>query len=215
VASAAWLESTVFLNRGGRFEPVPLPAEAQFAPAFGICVGDFDGDGHEDIFLAQNFFGVQVETPRHDAGVGLWLRGDGHGKFSPLSPAESGVQIFGEQRGAALADYDGDGRIDLLVGQNARPTKLFHNRAAKPGLRVRLAGPPANPHAIGAVIRIGSGPAREVQSGSGYWSLNSPVQVMQRESNATQLIVRWPGGQSTTTEIPSDVREITVPAPKP
>ncbi|MDW8310686.1 MAG: VCBS repeat-containing protein, partial [Verrucomicrobiales bacterium] len=70
---AAWLESTVFLNRGEGFEIRSLPAEAQWAPAFGLCVGDADGDGHDDLFLAQNFFAVQPETPRYDAGRGLWL----------------------------------------------------------------------------------------------------------------------------------------------
>src|SRR5262249_13521006 len=44
-----WLETTVFLNRAGSFEPRPLPVEAQFAPAFGVAVGDLDGDGNEDI----------------------------------------------------------------------------------------------------------------------------------------------------------------------
>src|SRR6185369_16834163 len=61
---ANWLESTVFLNRGDHFEVLPLPIEAQLAPAFGVCVADFDGDGHEDIFLSQNFFASQPETPR-------------------------------------------------------------------------------------------------------------------------------------------------------
>jgi hypothetical protein len=55
VLEAAWLETTVFLNRGGRFEAVVLPGEAQFAPSFGVSVGDMDGDGHEDLFLSQNF----------------------------------------------------------------------------------------------------------------------------------------------------------------
>jgi len=49
-------EHTVFLNRGDGFEPVPFPSEAQFAPAFYVGVADFDGDGHEDIFISQNFF---------------------------------------------------------------------------------------------------------------------------------------------------------------
>ncbi|MBL9135126.1 MAG: VCBS repeat-containing protein, partial [Verrucomicrobiales bacterium] len=74
---ATWFESTVFLNRGTHFLPVPLPIEAQFSTSFGISVADFDGDGHEDLFLAQNFFGVDHETSRQDAGRGLLLLGDG------------------------------------------------------------------------------------------------------------------------------------------
>ena len=45
----------VFLNRGDHFEASELPPAAQFAPAFGTVVADFDGDGREDLFLAQNF----------------------------------------------------------------------------------------------------------------------------------------------------------------
>ena len=53
----------------------------------------------------------------------------------------SGIKVYGEQRGCALADYDGDGRVDLAVTQNNGQTRLFHNVTAKPGLRVKLAGP--------------------------------------------------------------------------
>ena len=214
VLEAAWLESTVFLNRGTTFIARPLPMLAQAAPAFGVCVADFDGDGNEDIFLAQNFFAVQTEMPRLDAGLGLWLRGDGRGDFTAMSAAESGVRIFGEQRGAAVADYDGDGRVDLLVGQNGQQTKLFHNTGARPGLRVRLIGPPQNPNAVGAVLRLtdraGAGAAREVQAGSGYCSQNSAVQVMSAPAGATQLSVRWPGGGVTNLTVQAEAREITV-----
>src|SRR5207249_1234201 len=65
------LQSTVFLNRGDHFEAVPLPAEAQFAPAYALCVADFDGDGNEDLFLSQNLFAVHPDTSRYDAGRGL------------------------------------------------------------------------------------------------------------------------------------------------
>ena len=113
-------DSMVFLNRGKSFEAIPLPQEAQRAPAFGISVADFDGDGREDLFLAQNFFGMDNETSRQDAGTGLVLLGDGRGRFRGLSPAEAGFSLPGEQRGCAVADVDGDGRLDLLVGARAR-----------------------------------------------------------------------------------------------
>ena len=121
------LESMIFLNRGDHFEPLPLPAEAQWAPAMGVCVADFDGDGNDDIFLAQNFFGSETEVPRGDAGNGLFLLGDGQGHFRALSTAESGLQIPGEQRGCAAADFDGDGKIDLAVGVHGGATKLYRN----------------------------------------------------------------------------------------
>ncbi len=87
-------------------------------------MADFDGDGNEDIFLSQNFFGVELETSRYDAGLGLCLRGDGKGGFKALSGQESGIRVFGQQRGCAVSDFDGDGRVDLVVTQNAGKTRL-------------------------------------------------------------------------------------------
>ena len=215
-AQVATLDSMLFLNRGDHFEARPLPAEAQFAPAFAVAVGDADGDGYEDLFLSQNFFDVEPETSRYDAGRGLWLRGDGRGGFAAVPGQESGVKIYGQQRGAALCDYDGDGRTDLVVSQNAGPTKLFRNVGARPGLRVRLAGPPGNPSGVGAILRAVAGqkmgPAREVHAGSGYWSQDSAVQVLAAAEPITQLWVRWPGGRVETVEVPAAAREIGVDA---
>src|SRR5262249_41898027 len=151
---ASTLDSMVFLNRGGKFEPLPLPAEAQFAPAFGITVGDFNGDGADDLVLAQNFFDTDAETPRYDAGRGLFLHGNGDGTFRAVSPQESGLAIHGQQRGLAAADFDHDGRLDLTVAQNREATKLFRNMSGNPGIRVKLRGPAGNPTAIGAVARL-------------------------------------------------------------
>jgi len=208
------LLSTVFINRGGRFEAVPLPAEAQFAPAFGLNVGDLDGDGNEDLFLSQNFFATRPEMPRIDAGTGLVLRGDGKGGFESVPAVRSGIRVYGEQRGSALGDFDEDGRIDLVVTQNAAATKLFRNIGASPGLRVRLTGSPSNPNGIGAVIRLqfGSayGPSRELHSGSGYWSQDSLVQVMGLPSPPKAVQVRWPGGKVTSTSVTDGAREITI-----
>ena len=212
---ANWLESTIFLNRGDHFEAHTLPFDAQLAPAFAVCVADFDGDGNEDLFLSQNFFATHSETSRYDAGRGLCLLGDGGGQFRSMPGQESGIAIYGEQRGAAVCDYDGDGRVDLAVGQNAAATKLYHNETANAGLRVRLIGPTANPQAIGAVIRLGDGermgPAREIHAGSGYWSQDSAVQVMAMPKAAkVSAWVRWPGSATTVSEIPKTAREVSI-----
>jgi hypothetical protein len=208
------LSSMVFLNRGRRFEAVALPREAQFAPAFGITIADFDGDGTEDIFLSQNFFATQPQTPRNDAGRSLLLKGDGKGHFRSVPGQESGLLVYGEQRGCACADYDHDGRVDLIVSQNGAATRLFHNALAKPGLRVTLKGPAGNPSGLGAIIRVKSqgrlGPAREVHAGSGYWSQDAAVQVMSASAEVDEIDVRWPGGKETTTKVPTGAREISV-----
>src|SRR5207244_3272147 len=115
-------------------------------------------------------------------GRGLWVRGDGRGDFTAVSAQESGLRIYGEQRGSALSDYDGDGRVDLAVSQNGAESKLFHNQRGKPAWRVRLKGPSGNRTGIGAVVRLSfggkMGPAREIHAGSGYWSQDSAVQVL-------------------------------------
>ena len=138
--TAVTMDHMVFLNRGDHFDATPLPAEAQFAPAFYAGVADFDGDGFEDLFLSQNFYPTAVGLPRYDSGRSLLLAGDGKGGLTPVPGTRSGLVVYGDQRGAAYADFDHDGRLDIAVTQNGAATRLFRNRGAKPGLRVRLEG---------------------------------------------------------------------------
>jgi hypothetical protein len=213
---ATTFDHTVFLNRGDRFEARPLPAEAQLAPAFHAGVADFNGDGREDVFVTQNFFATEAETPRYDAGRSLLMSGGAGGALTPEDGQSSGLVVYGEQRGAAHADFDADGRLDLAVSQNAGLTRLFRNVGAKPGLRVRLVGPSGNPDGVGAQMRLvygdGSGPLREVQAGSGYWSQNGAVQVLGRANEPTTLWVRWPGGREQRVPLSAGQSEVTVRA---
>ncbi|WP_419166861.1 FG-GAP-like repeat-containing protein [Candidatus Palauibacter sp.] len=217
--SAATLRHTVFLNRpgepgnGGGFEARPLPARAQVAPAFGVAVADFDRDGHEDLFLAQNYLATPRGLPRYDAGRGVVLLGDGRGGFRALEVDESGVTVYGDARAAALADFDADGRWDLAVGQNGAETLIFRGRGGPPGLRVRLSAGGGSPGAIGARLRPryrdgAEGPAREIQAGSGYWSLNGPVQVFGRAADIRAVTVRWADGTEEVFEVETGALEV-------
>ena len=208
MVSAQYLQHTVFLNRGDHYEPSALPFESQLAPALGVNVADFDGDGHQDLYLAQNFFAVQVETSRLDAGRGLILRGDGKGGFEPLTGAQSGVRIYGDQRGSAVADYDADGRMDLVSTQNGAQTVLLHNVGASRGLRVRLKGPQSNPTGVGSLVRAKNGPWFETQAGSGYLSQNSAVTLLQ--GGTAKLEVLWPGGKMVSYEVTSGAKTVSL-----
>lgn len=212
------LSSMVFLSGDRGFRAMELPTEAQSAPGFGITVADLDGDGREDVFMGQNFFPMRPEDGRMDAGVGCWLRGDGRGGLAAIPPGASGIRVNGEQRGIAVADMDGDGRTDLVVTQNGGATRLFRNRGAKPGLRVRLVGTSGNPDGYGAVIRLKSGsamgPAREVHGGSGWGSQDGAVQVLGYDAEPTEVWVRWPGGREMVVPVEAGTREVTVKAPR-
>ncbi len=210
---ATRLESAIFVNRGSRFEFKPLPGEAQRTPVFGINVADFDGDGIEDLFVAQNFFGTASEHSREDAGIGLWMRGDGKGGMKPLEGTVAGVTVWGEQRGTAVADFNHDGRVDLAVSQNNSATKLFVNRGGKQGLRVTLAGPVGNPNAVGAHLRLvysgeRMGPVRAIQAGSGYRSQDAAGQVLGLAEPPKALWIRWPGGKEERMPIAAETTEL-------
>ncbi|TVQ08160.1 MAG: hypothetical protein EA364_15810 [Balneolaceae bacterium] len=210
------LEHMVFLNRGDHFEAISLPIEAQISAGFHVGVADLNNDGNEDIFLSQNFFAVRENQPRMDAGRGLVLLGDGEGNFTAMSGTDSGIKIYGEQRGAAFADFNGDGKTDLAVSQNAGILTVFQNMSANRGIRITLQGPPSNENAVGSAIRLiydngTAGPRREIQSGSGFWSQNSYTQVLGvGEHIAVSIEVRWFDGKTEEISIEQDKMDYTI-----
>jgi enediyne biosynthesis protein E4 len=99
---------------------VPLPAEAQLAPVYGILASDVDGDGRTDLLLAGNFDGVKPEIGRMSSSYGLVLRGDGKGTFTALRPARSGFFVPGQARDIARIDT-GRGELYVVTRNNDRP----------------------------------------------------------------------------------------------
>ena len=131
VLSAQTLYSCVFINEGNRFRMANLPDAAQWAPTHGIVVDDFDGDGFEDLFLAQNFFPTRVQGDRLDASRGVLLKGHGTENFTVLESGRSGINLAGDQRAAASGDFDRDGMSDLVVTRNNGKTALLLNKSKK------------------------------------------------------------------------------------
>jgi enediyne biosynthesis protein E4 len=204
--AAHWSPSVVLLQRSGPWEVRRLPDLAQAAPVQGIAVADFDGDGSEDVFLAQNDFGLNHGWTRDDAGLGLLLRGRGDGTFDALSPETSGIRITGEGRAPSVADLDRDGCPDLVVTQRGGETRVFRNRSTRPGLLVRLDGGIANPLGTGATLRWVAdgkpGPARAWTLGAGQGSSDSAFRVMARPSGrAGTLHVVWADGLQSTVPV--------------
>jgi hypothetical protein len=134
----------------------------------------------------------------------------------PVDGAESGIRVVGEQRGVAVADFDRDGRMDLVVAQNGAATRLWRNRGARAGLRVRLRGPVGNPEGWGAVLRLRAGgrwgAAWAVSSSSGYLSQSSAVTVLAAPAGMVpeEVEVRWPGGRTTRKTVPAGATELVV-----
>lgn len=211
------LQHMVFLNKGGRFKAKPLHSKAQLSMGFDTRIADFNSDGKEDLFLSQNFFGTPPEIPRMDAGRGLLLKGDGSGDFEPMSAGESGLKLYGQQRGSAVGDVNGDGKPDLAVGQNDSTTKLFINQTARRGIAVQLVGGAKNRQGIGSSLRMvyadgSKGPLREIKGGAGYWSQNSTTQILgiRDSGDPERILIHWNDGTSQNQKIKDGIWEYVI-----
>ncbi len=128
------LQSGVFLQQAdGTFVFRPLPREAQIAPINGFVYRDLDGDGHSDLFCVGNNFGPEPSTGRFDGGLGLLLKGDGHGGFVAVPPAESGLIVPGDARGVATIRIPDQTKVPaIVVTEGNGPVLFFRPNPASP-----------------------------------------------------------------------------------
>jgi hypothetical protein len=208
--AATEFRSGVFLSQtDGTYRFEPLPRIAQIAPLQGMAAGDFDGDGKADIYAVQNSFAPIPLVGRFDGGLSQLLRGDGHGHFIAVPPAENNLVVTGDAKALAVLDFDGDGWPDFLVTRNNGTTLAFHNNGVpdRHSLRVLLQGSAGNPTAVGARVTAelsdGTTQTVEVLAGSGYYTQSSSACFFGYSvANAPRrLRVRWPDGTTTAHEV--------------
>jgi len=173
--------------------------------AFGVFFFDYDLDGKPDIFAANGH--IEEEIGRVQPKVQykeppLLFRNLGMRKFTnvtrQMGPAFSRL-IVG--RGAAYADYDRDGDLDILITTNAGPAYLFRNDGGNRNnwLCVRTVGTRSNRDGIGAVVRVESASGKQwrmVHSGSSYCSQSDLALTfgLGKDPLAIALAVEWPSG---------------------
>ncbi len=109
--------------KGEKFTLSVLPNEAQISSINTALAEDFDQDGVKDWLIAGNLFTSEVETPRNDANVGLFLRGKGGQGFEAISPAQSGLMLPYDVK-KMVSVKRADGTTLLVVACNNDQMKL-------------------------------------------------------------------------------------------
>lgn len=104
-------------NKGdGKFKMKPFPNLAQISNQNAIIFNDVDRDGHDDIIMAGNLYASEVHTIRNDAGIGNWIKCDGHGNFRAVPYRISGLYIDGDVKDLKLIHVSG--KEFLLAAKN-------------------------------------------------------------------------------------------------
>ncbi|HET8736232.1 MAG TPA: VCBS repeat-containing protein [Pricia sp.] len=103
--TANHMKTTLFLSKpDGGYKMTALPLQAQYSPVYSILVLDGDGDGHKDILLLGNNHYFKLRLGKFDANLGVFLKGDGHGKFRYIGQVESGLKVQGMVQSSTKID---------------------------------------------------------------------------------------------------------------
>jgi len=177
---------------------------------FGCFFFDYDLDGWPDIFIANGHIDPEIQRVQANVKYAMpphVFRNLGKGKFeevtTSLGPAFAAPRVG---RGAAYADVNNTGRLDLLLATNGGPAYLFKNEphasAANHSLRLKLVGTKSNRDGIGAVARLTAAGETQTQmqmlrSGSSYLSSSELVLTfgLAQHDKAETIEIRWPSGQ--------------------
>ena len=126
----------------------------------------------------------------------------GNGKFEEVtSKVGSAFAAPKVARGAAFADINNDGALDVLITTNGGPAHLYLNQGGtNQSLRIKLAGTKSNRDGIGAVVRVIAGSDKQwltMKSGASYLSQSELVLTfgMGAKTKADAVEVDWPSGQ--------------------
>jgi len=183
----------------------PVGRASLLSLAFGVFFFDYDLDGFLDIFAANGHIDEEIGRVQPKIAfkqAALLFRNDGRGRFVNASQSV-GADLFRPvvARGAAYADFDHDGDLDILVSTNHGPAFLFRNDggSANNWISVKLEGAKSNRSGLGAVVRVRSAGAGKqwqvVRSGSSYCSQSDLALTFGLAKDATVNVeIEWPSG---------------------
>jgi hypothetical protein len=171
---------------------------------FGCFFFDYDNDGWPDILIADGHIEDQIEKVQKRVSFAEpphLFRNLGGGKFQEVTQ-QMGSAFASPKvaRGAAYADIDNDGTLDVLMTTNAGRAYLFSNEGgSNHSLRIKLVGTKSNRDGIGAVAHLTSGGDRQWQmlrSGSSYLSQSELVLTfgLADKTKADAIEIAWPSG---------------------
>lgn len=162
--------------------------------------GDVNNDTRPDLFIAKGNVDQMPGLAMEDPNTLLIQQGDG--TFAESSVA-AGVATVDRSRGAALADLDGDGRLDLVVMNRRAPMELYRNVTQGTGhwLALELRMPGSNTRAVGALVAVtaqGVTQTQEVTVGGGHAGGQAiGLHFGLGTAQQAQVTITWPDGQVT------------------